>query len=115
DLAQLAAYHTALRRREERPAEDARFALAGLCSNSLGVRARLSSVLGPRLVEGPIADAVVAPPAKTGLAAAPAALAGAVGAALEALRPAEERVVLRHLPADLPPYREKSPLLWVAA
>ena len=116
DLTQLAGYSRALRRRDDQPAAEARFALVGMGATSPGVRQRLASVLGPRLAEGPVGDVLVAVAPRAPLPAVPlAALAGAVGAALEALRPAEDRLVLRHLPADLPPYRDRRPVRWVAA
>lgn len=109
DLAQLADYHRALRRRDERPPAEPRFALAGLAAASPGVRQRLAAVLGPRLDESSPGEHVVVPAATSRLPDVPlAAFAGAVGAAMEGLRPADQRLVLRHVPANLPPYRERS-------
>jgi hypothetical protein len=80
------------------------------------VRQRLAAVLGPRLVEGAMSDSVVGMAQSAKPPGVPvAALAGAVGAALEALRPVDERLVLRHVPADLPPYRDRRPLVLAAA
>jgi hypothetical protein len=116
DLAQLSDYHRALRRRDERPPAEPRFALAGLAAASPGVRQRLAAVLGPRLDESsPGERAVVVAPRARVPDVPIAAFAGAVGAAMEGLRPAEQRLVLRHVPANLPPYRERSRLAISAA
>jgi len=116
DLMQLADYQRALRRDGGKAPTDPLFATAGLSATSPAVRQRLASVLGPRLVEGATTDPIVAfaedawaPNVST------AALAGAIGAALDALRPADERLVLRHLPTDIPPYRDRRPLAYLAA
>jgi hypothetical protein len=115
DLAQLADYHRALRRREDRPPAEPRFALAGLAAASPAIRQRLAAVLGPRLDETSPGERVVVAAQKARLPDVPlAAFAGAVGAAMEGLRPAEDRLVLRHVPANLPPYRERSPVALAA-
>jgi hypothetical protein len=115
DLAQLADYHRALRRREDRPPAEPRFALAGLAAASPAIRQRLAAVLGPRLDETSPGERVVVAAQKARLPDVPlAAFAGAVGAAMEGLRPADERLVLRHVPANLPPYRERSPVALAA-
>jgi hypothetical protein len=112
DLAQLADYQHALEREGEGPPADPHFALCGHSATSPAVRLRLAAVLGPRLVDG-ASEPTVGFASDARLANFPvAALAGAVGAALEALRPASERLVLRHVPADLPPYRDRRPLAY---
>ncbi len=116
DLLQLSDYHRAQRHEGGGPPTDPRFATAGLAASSPAVHQRLAAVLGPRLVAGAVSDAaaVLAPDAKT--PALPlAAFAGAVGAAIEALRPLDERLVLRHIPADLPPYEDPRPKAYAAA
>jgi hypothetical protein len=115
DLLQLADYHRALRREGDKPPADPRFAIAGFSATSPAVRQRLAAVLGPRLVEGAMSDSVVGMAQSAKPPGVPvAALAGAVGAALEALRPVDERLVLRHVSADLPPYRDTRPLVYSA-
>jgi hypothetical protein len=116
DLLQLADYHRALRREGDKPPVDPQFAIAGFSATSPAVRQRLAAVLGPRLVEGATSDSVVGMASSAKPPGVPvAALAGAVGAALEALRPVDERLVLRHVPADLPPYRDRRPLIYATA
>lgn len=116
DLAQLADYYRALRRGDDKSPIEPRFALAGLATSSPAVRQRLAAVLGPRLADGPASEPAVALAPKSRAPNAPLpAFAGAIGAALEGLRPAQERLVLRHVPTDLPPYRERGPLPYVAA
>src|SRR6185295_5276457 len=56
DLAQFADYQRALRRDGDKPPAEPHFALAGLSTTSPAVRARLAAVLGPRLVDGAVAD-----------------------------------------------------------
>jgi len=115
DLAQIADYHRSLHRGDDKPPAEPSFVLAGLSATSPAVRQRLAAVLGPRLVDGARDGGIVAAGTKARLPQVPlAALAGAVGAALEALRPVDERLVLRHVPANLPPYRERSRLAYVA-
>jgi hypothetical protein len=115
DLAQIADYHRSLHRGDDKPPAEPSFVLAGLSATSPAVRQRLAAVLGPRLVDGTGDGGTVAAAAKARLPQVPlAALAGAVGAALEALRPVDERLVLRHVPANLPPYRERSRAIYVA-
>ena len=115
DLAQLADYHRALRRREDRPPAEPHFALAGLAAASPAVRQRLAAVLGPSLDETSPGERVVVTAPKARIPDLPiAAFAGAVGAAMEGLRPAEQRLVLRHVPANLPPYRDRRPLALAA-
>jgi len=92
------------------------FVLVGPGSASHAVRLLLAAKLGARLAGGTIADARVrlADDGRVHHAPLPA-LAGAVGAALEATAPANERLLFRELPADLHAHREHPARPWVAA
>lgn len=115
DLARLADYERALRRSAERPRGEPTFTPAGLSATSAAVRQGLASVLGPRLAEAGGESAVSVAPSARMPAVPLAALAGAVGAALEGLRSGAERLVLRHVPSDVPPYRDRRPAALAAA
>jgi hypothetical protein len=92
------------------------FVLVGPGSASHAVRMILAAKLGARLAGGAIADARVRLADDGRLHHVPLpALAGAVGAALEATSPESERLLFRELPTDLYAHQEHPARPWAIA
>jgi len=100
----------------ESPVKPAPFLLVGPGAASSAVRQRLAEALGDRLVGGRIADGRVRADDDGRLHhLPPAALAGAVGAALEAFEPVEGCLLFHGLPDTPGPHVAHAPRPWVAA
>jgi hypothetical protein len=116
DLRALADAAPASAREGASPSHELPVVLVGPEPRSRAVRVALASTLGGRLVGDAAADdARVKAAVHAHLRDAPlASLCGAVGAALEALEPLHDRLLLRALPADLSASRRRVPVVAAA-
>jgi hypothetical protein len=98
------------------PPRQVPFVLVGPGSASRDVRTLLAAKFGERLVGGVVAPARVRAADDGRVHHAPLpALAGAVGAALEATTPPDERLLFRDVPDDFHAHREHPARPWAAA